>query len=87
MQQTQRRIIYLFILIVGLAWIFVSADRSGNSTSGKIPAPQQGFLAPDFELKTLDGEAVKLIKSARAGSAGQFMGNLVPALPRRDAID
>ncbi len=28
--------------------------------SGKIPAPQQGFLAPDFELKTLSGETVKL---------------------------
>ncbi len=60
MQQTQRRILYLVVLIVGLAWIFVSADRSGTSTSGKIPAPQQGFLAPDFELKTLDGESVKL---------------------------
>lgn len=60
MQQTQRRILYLLLLTAGLAWIFVSADRSGSSTSGKIPAPQQGFLAPDFELKTLDREAVKL---------------------------
>jgi cytochrome c biogenesis protein CcmG/thiol:disulfide interchange protein DsbE len=60
MQQTQRRILYLITLIVGLAWIFVSADRSGVSTSGKIPAPQQGFLAPDFELKTPEGKVVKL---------------------------
>jgi len=60
MQQTQRRIFYLFILIAGLAWIFVSADRAGVSTAGKIPAPQQGFLAPDFELKTSTGETVKL---------------------------
>jgi cytochrome c biogenesis protein CcmG, thiol:disulfide interchange protein DsbE len=60
MQQTQRRIIYFFILALGFTWIFVSADRSGGSTSGKIPAPQQGFLAPDFELQTLSGETVRL---------------------------
>jgi len=60
MQQTQRRIIYLVVLILGFAWIIVSADKSGASTSGKIPAPQQGFLAPDFELKTPKGETVKL---------------------------
>lgn len=60
MQQPQRRIIYLIALLAGFAWIIVSADRSGASTSGKIPAPQQGFLAPDFELKTTTGESVKL---------------------------
>ena len=60
MQQTQRRIIYVTILVLGLVWIFASADRSGISTAGKIPAPQQGFLAPDFELKTLTGEIIKL---------------------------
>src|SRR5215216_6169942 len=60
MQQFQRRMIYLILLILGFAWIFVSADKSGASTPGKIPAPQQGFLAPDFELKTPKGETVKL---------------------------
>jgi peroxiredoxin len=60
MQQTLRRIIYLLTLVLGFAWIFISADKSGASTSGKIPAPQQGFLAPDFELKTPGGEFVKL---------------------------
>ena len=60
MQQPQRRIIYLIALLAGFAWILISADRSGVSTSGKIPAPQQGFLAPDFELKTTTGESVKL---------------------------
>jgi peroxiredoxin len=58
--KTQRQTVYLLILVVGLVWIFVSADRSGPSTSGQIPAPQQGFLAPDFELKTPTGETVKL---------------------------
>ncbi|HSL43917.1 MAG TPA: TlpA disulfide reductase family protein [Anaerolineales bacterium] len=60
MQPTQRRIAYLLVLILGFAWIFISADRSGVSTSGKIPAPQQGFLAPDFELKTPAGQTIKL---------------------------
>jgi cytochrome c biogenesis protein CcmG, thiol:disulfide interchange protein DsbE len=60
MQQTQRRIIYTIILLLGFAWIFISADRSGASTAGKIPAPQQGFLAPNFELKTPTGESLKL---------------------------
>jgi cytochrome c biogenesis protein CcmG/thiol:disulfide interchange protein DsbE len=60
MQQTPRRIIYFALLAVGLAWIFASADRSGASTSGRIPAPQRGFLAPDFELKTPEGETVRL---------------------------
>lgn len=60
MQQPPRRIIYLSILILGFAWIFISADRSGSSTSGKIPAPQAGFLAPDFELKTPTRETTKL---------------------------
>lgn len=55
-----RRITYLLILALGFAWIFISADRSGASTSGQIPAPQQGFLAPDFELKSPAGDTTKL---------------------------
>jgi cytochrome c biogenesis protein CcmG, thiol:disulfide interchange protein DsbE len=67
MQQIQRRIFYSFLLALGLVWIYVSADSSGTSTSGKIPAPQQGFLAPDFELNTPTGSPVKL--SALRGQA------------------
>ena len=60
MQPTQRRILYSILLLLGLAWIFISADKTGSSTAGKITAPQKGFLAPDFELKTLAGETIKL---------------------------
>jgi cytochrome c biogenesis protein CcmG, thiol:disulfide interchange protein DsbE len=60
MQQTQRRILYLILLTTGFAWIILSADKTGTSTAGKIPAPQTGFLAPDFELKTPEGETIKL---------------------------
>jgi cytochrome c biogenesis protein CcmG/thiol:disulfide interchange protein DsbE len=60
MNSTIRRITFSVVLILGLAWIFVSADRSSASTAGKVPAPQQGFLAPDFELKSTVGETIKL---------------------------
>ena len=60
MKINKRTYTYIFILLLGFAWILFSADRSGISTSGLIPAPQQGFLAPDFELQTTDGETVKL---------------------------
>jgi cytochrome c biogenesis protein CcmG/thiol:disulfide interchange protein DsbE len=60
MQQIQRRALYSIILVAALAWIFVSADRDGTSTAGEIPAPREGFLAPDFSLQTPEGETVTL---------------------------
>jgi cytochrome c biogenesis protein CcmG/thiol:disulfide interchange protein DsbE len=60
MQPIQRRILYIIILIAALAWTFFNADRSGTSTAGLIPAPRQGFLAPDFTLNTPDGTAFTL---------------------------
>ena len=60
MQPIQRRVLYFVILTVALAWIYVSADRAGTSTAGEIPAPREGFLAPDFTLQTIEGERVTL---------------------------
>ena len=60
MSSNQRRTLYIIILVSGLAWIFASADRSGQSTGGLIPAPQQGFLAPDFTLESTTGESITL---------------------------
>lgn len=60
MQQSHRRILYIVVLILGFAWIMLSADKSGISTAGQIPAPQKGFLAPEFELKTPTGETIRL---------------------------
>jgi len=60
MTQIKRTIIYPAILILGLLWIFLSVDRSGASTNGLLPAPQDGFLAPDFSLQTLTGESFTL---------------------------
>jgi peroxiredoxin len=60
MQPKQRRFLLIGILLAGLAWTWISADRSGLATEGLTPAPQQGFLAPDFSLETLDGQSVTL---------------------------
>jgi peroxiredoxin len=60
MQTHWRRIAYLVILGLGLTWILLSTDRTNASTAGRVPAPQQGFLAPDFALKTPAGDTIKL---------------------------
>jgi peroxiredoxin len=60
MQQTRRRIVHAILLLLGLAWIFASVDRTGTSAAGGIAAPQQGFLAPGVELKSLTGNTVRL---------------------------
>jgi thiol-disulfide isomerase/thioredoxin len=59
MQKNQRIIFYLLILIAGAAWIAVSTDTT-SATAGKTSAPQTGFTAPDFTLKTPDGEEYTL---------------------------
>ena len=60
MQPIPRRALYLLLLLGGAAWIFASADRSGMSTAGRIPAPQMGFLAPDFTLADPKGNQYHL---------------------------
>lgn len=48
------------LVLAGLAWVWLSAADPGAVTAGRIPAPQAGFLAPDFTLETIDGQAVRL---------------------------
>lgn len=57
-QPLSRRILLVGILILGLVWIFLSRAETGQTTGGPIPAPQTGFLAPAFELETLDGQII-----------------------------
>jgi peroxiredoxin len=59
-QPNHTRIFYGTVLLLGLIWIGLSAAPAGSTTQGKIPAPQTGFLAPDFALTTRSGEAIKL---------------------------
>jgi cytochrome c biogenesis protein CcmG, thiol:disulfide interchange protein DsbE len=60
MQPILRRSLYAAILLAGLVWIFVSADKTNSATAGRIPAPQKGFLAPEFRLETSGGQFVSL---------------------------
>jgi len=48
------------ILFFGLLWIGFSRVTDNSTTSGKIPAPQPGFLAPEFSLEAMNGETVSL---------------------------
>lgn len=50
----------MIILGLGLLWMYLSMDKTGGSSTTAIAAPQQGFLAPDFELKNVDGETIRL---------------------------
>ncbi|MBT3313029.1 MAG: redoxin domain-containing protein, partial [Anaerolineae bacterium] len=59
-QTVRRRILFVALLALGMAWTLFSVDKNGSSTAGLIPAPQKGFLAPDFTLETLEGESVTL---------------------------
>lgn len=50
----------LAVLTIAAGWIALTAFSSPETTEGRIFAPQPGFLAPDFELQTLDGQALRL---------------------------
>jgi cytochrome c biogenesis protein CcmG, thiol:disulfide interchange protein DsbE len=59
MNKTQRITFYVLILLAGASWILLSAVP-GASTQNTTTAPQAGFAAPDFTLKTTDGETYTL---------------------------
>jgi cytochrome c biogenesis protein CcmG, thiol:disulfide interchange protein DsbE len=59
-QQSYTRLLYGFLLLLGLGWIWLSAIPANAVTNGKIPAPQTGFLAPDFTAKTFGGNTIQL---------------------------
>ncbi len=48
------------ITILGLFWTWASAVPAESTTSGRIPSPQEGFLAPEFTLERLEGEEIGL---------------------------
>ncbi len=52
--------IMLFILSLGLVWIFASRIEADASTTGEIAQPYEGFLAPDFELTAATGDTLRL---------------------------
>jgi len=58
---TRQRYVLLMALVAifGLSWI-VASRVPENTTRHVAQAPKPGFLAPDFELQSLDGETIKL---------------------------
>ena len=50
----------ILVLTIGAAWIWFSTAPMGSTTQGDIPAPQEGFLAPDFRLETFGGDGYTL---------------------------
>lgn len=50
----------IIVLVVSLGWIAFTAPVGGATTDGKIPAPREGFLAPDFALQNSEGETMRL---------------------------
>jgi thiol-disulfide isomerase/thioredoxin len=48
------------LLILSLFWIFISRANVSQPVQELVSAPQKGFLAPDFETITLDGEIIRL---------------------------
>jgi peroxiredoxin len=54
------RITAIIILVLGALWIGISANLPGGTSNPGIPAPQAGFLAPEFTLPTLEGDTVAL---------------------------
>ena len=59
-KNTNMLLLSMAFLLIGSGWIWVSAPSAGSTTAGKIPAPQKGFLAPDFTLKNINGENITL---------------------------
>jgi thiol-disulfide isomerase/thioredoxin len=60
MQPIPRRLLLISILLLGLVWIWLSRADPDEVTGGTIPAPQAGFLAPDFSLQTTTDETIRL---------------------------
>ncbi len=53
-------VLRLGLLALAALWVIWGRTDPQTVTQGRVPAPQVGFLAPDFTLSTLDGGSVSL---------------------------
>ena len=54
------RLVSITVLALGALWIGISASLPGGTANPGIPAPQVGFLAPEFTLTNLNGDTIAL---------------------------
>lgn len=52
----------IFFLLLGLSgvWIWISSQNLEGAANFQAEQPAVGFIAPDFELTSLDGQRIKL---------------------------
>jgi cytochrome c biogenesis protein CcmG, thiol:disulfide interchange protein DsbE len=50
----------ILILAISLSWMVFLPPSPEVLTGGRIPAPREGFLAPDFTLQDEQGQAIRL---------------------------
>jgi peroxiredoxin len=50
----------LIILVASAGWMIFLPPLPGSTTGGRVPAPQEGFLAPDFTLPDSQGQSIRL---------------------------
>jgi cytochrome c biogenesis protein CcmG/thiol:disulfide interchange protein DsbE len=50
----------IFVLVIGAGWMVFLPALPNATTGGRIPAPGEGFLAPDFALQNTQGQIIRL---------------------------
>jgi peroxiredoxin len=50
----------ILILVFGAGWMIFLPPQPNTTTEGRIPAPGEGFLAPDFTLQDAQGRSIRL---------------------------
>lgn len=57
---SQWNLFTILLLAAGLGWIYLSKVTPASTSGGLVPAPQEGFLAPDFSLSDSEGKTYTL---------------------------
>lgn len=50
----------ILALVIGAGWMVFLPPQADAVTGGQIPAPREGFLAPDFALQDAQGNTTRL---------------------------
>jgi peroxiredoxin len=53
-------LIMVGVFVLGVVWMVWTATPEQTAAAGRLPGPHPGFAAPDLELRTLDGEPLRL---------------------------